>query len=199
MTTTSTENGGQFLTTRQAAARLGVTLNSLKTWIRDEHLPALRTPGGHHRIAERDLMAFQARLTENSKVPSHMRPRVLVVDDDKGVLEVVRGALAQAVPEAIVNVATDGYEALVQVGAFRPDLLVLDLRMPRLDGFEVCQRLKGRRETMGIRILAMTAYADPATRERILACGADDFLEKPFRIEKFASHVASLLGLSVGR
>src|SRR2546425_9682148 len=82
----------------------------------------------------------------------------------------------------------------MQVGAFRPDVLVLDIRMPRLDGFEVCRRLKAGRETASVRILAMTAYPEGQVRERIRECGADDFLEKPFAIEKFRSGVTALLG-----
>ena len=90
-------------------------------------------------------------------------------------------------------VATDGYEALVQVGAFRPDVLVLDIRMPRLDGFEVCRRLKAKKETASIRILAVTAHPEGQVRDQVMACGADDFLEKPFAIEKFRSRVVGLL------
>jgi excisionase family DNA binding protein len=183
----------KFLTTRQAAARLGVTINALKAWIRERQLPALRTPGGHHRIAEADLVAFQARLTENSRNAAGSRPRILLADDDAFLLSALRETIEQMIPEAIVASATDGYEALVQVGSFRPDVLVLDIRMPRLDGFEVCRRLKARRETAAIRILAVTAYPEGQVRQQILDCGADDFLEKPFAIEKFRSRVIGLL------
>jgi len=80
------------------------------------------------------------------------------------------------------------------VGAFHPDLLVLDVRMPRLDGFEVCRRLKARQDTASVRILAMTAYPEGDVRERILECGADDLMAKPFAMEKFLSRVQALLG-----
>lgn len=184
--------GPRFLTTREAALRLGVTVNAIKAWIRSDELPALRTPGGHHRIAEEDLKAFQARLAERSRQPAAGKRRILIVDDDQPLLAALAEAL-EVLPNATIASATDGYEALVEVGAFRPDVLVLDIRMPRLDGFEVCRRLKARRETNGIRILAMTAYPEDQVRDRILACGADDFLEKPFAIEKFRSRVLALL------
>jgi len=187
----------RYLTTRQSAIRLGVTINAIKAWIREERLPALRTPGGHHRIAESDLLQFQARLVENSRTPVSTRPRILVVDDDESLVVALRETIEQVIPEAVVAVATDGYEALVQVGAFRPDVLVLDIRMPRLDGFEVCRRLKGRKETSSIRILAVTAYPEGHVRDQVLACGADDFLEKPFAIEKFRSRVVALLAKSL--
>lgn len=191
---TAESGGTRFLTTRESAERLGVTVNALKAWIREQRLPALRTPSGHHRIAESDLVAFQARLAENSRTPLSTRPRILVVDDDAALLAALREALTEAHPEALVQTATDGYEALVQVGAFRPDILVLDIRMPRLDGFEVCRRLKARRDTATVRILAMTAYPEGQVRERVLECGADDFLEKPFPIDVFQARVWALLG-----
>lgn len=183
----------RFLTTREAATRLGVTINAIKAWIRDEELPALRTPGGHHRIAEADLTAFQARLADRSRSPGGGRPRVLIVDDDEALLDALSETVEQVIPEAHVASASDGYEALLQVGALRPDILVLDIRMPRLDGFEVCRRLKSRRETSAIRILAVTAYPEGHIRERIMEAGADDFLEKPFAIERFRSRVVALL------
>jgi excisionase family DNA binding protein len=183
----------RYLTTRQSAVRLGVTINAIKTWIREERLPALKTPGGHHRIAEADLLEFHARLAENSRTPISTRPRILVVDDDASLLAALRETLEQVMPEASVAVASDGYEALVQVGAFRPDVLVLDIRMPRLDGFEVCRRLKARKETASIKILAVTAHPEGHVRDQVMACGADDFLEKPFAIEKFRSRVVGLL------
>ena len=164
----------RYLTTRESAARLGVTINAIKTWIREERLPALRTPGGHHRIAEPDLVEFHARLAENSRTPASTRPRILVVDDDGPLLAALR-------------------ETIEQVRAFRPDVLVLDIRMPRLDGFEVCRRLKAKKDTGSIRILAVTAHPEGHVRDQIMACGADDFLEKPFAIEKFRSRVVGLL------
>jgi excisionase family DNA binding protein len=184
---------GAFLTTREAAARLGVTVNAIKAWIRDEQLPALRTPGGHHRIAEADLTAFQARLSERSRGAGNGRRCVLIADDDEALLEALRETVEQVIPEARVATACDGYEALLQVGALRPNVLVLDIRMPRIDGFEVCRRLKARRETSATRILAVTAYPDGHIREKILEAGADDFLEKPFAIERFRSRVIALL------
>lgn len=188
-----------FLTTRQSASRLGVSINAIKTWIREDELPALRTPGGHHRIAEADLETFRARLAGRSRGPAHRRRRVLVVDDDPALLDAVKDVLTELLPDVAVAAANDGYEALVQVGAFRPDVLVLDLRMPRLDGYEVCRRLRAGRDTKYIRILAMTAYPDPSARDRILACGADAFLEKPFALDRLREAVQALLGRAAAR
>jgi excisionase family DNA binding protein len=189
----SSSSSARYLTTRESAERLGVTINALKTWIREHRLPALKTPGGHHRIAESDLLAFAAALATSARARPLSKPRILIVDDDEALLGTLKDTLASAIPEALVRTATDGYEGLIQVGAFHPDLLVLDVRMPRLDGFEVCRRLKARPDTASIRILAVTAYLDGGVRERIFECGADDLMEKPFAIEKFHVRVRTLI------
>jgi excisionase family DNA binding protein len=183
----------RYLTSREAASRLGVSANALKAWIRADELPALRTPGGHHRIAEEDLARFQRRLGRGAGAGPGPAPRVLVVDDDPLLLATLRAAVEQRLPGVDVDVAADGYEALVQVGRFRPDVLVLDLRMPRLDGLEVCQRLRESPATAGIRILAITAFTEALPRERVLAAGADDFLEKPFDLDAFRARLSALL------
>ncbi len=169
-----------------------MSINAIKTWIREDRLPALRTPGGHHRIAEADLVAFQARMIQNSRGPA-AAPRLLVVDDDEALLAALKETLELTLPGAVVATASDGYEGLLEVGVFRPDVLVLDIRMPRLDGYEVCTRLKKRRDTAAIRILAVTAYPEGQARERALACGADDFLAKPFPLETFRTRVLELV------
>ena len=104
-------------------------------------------------------------------------------------------ATAKAQPEAAPKL--EGFA--VQVGAFRPDVLALDIRMPRLDGFEVCRRLKARRDTAGIRILAMTAYSEGEVKRKIIACGAEDFIEKPFSITDFRARILALLGKTASR
>ncbi len=186
-------SSARFLTTREAAERLGVTVNSIKAWVREERLPALRTPGGHHRIREADLQEFQKYLSEMSRTPAVSRPRILIVDDDDALLAALRDTLRDVIPDSAVRTASDGYEALVEVGAFRPDVLVIDLQMPGLDGFEVCRRLKQWKETAATRILAVTAHPEKEVRAMVFESGADDFLEKPFAIERFRSRVVALL------
>jgi excisionase family DNA binding protein len=190
-------DGTRYLTTRESAERLGVTINAIKAWIREKRLPALRTPGGHHRITERDLITFQAELAESSQRAA--RPRILVVDDDIPLADILKESLQDGMPSAHIRTATDGYEALVQVGAFRPDVLALDIRMPRLDGFEVCRRLKAKKDTAGIRILAMTAYSEGDVKKRIIGCGAEDFIEKPFSIVDFRTRILALLSKEAAR
>jgi CheY-like chemotaxis protein len=90
-----------------------------------------------------------------------------------------------------VEVAADGYEGLLKVGTFRPHLLILDVRMPGLDGFQVCRKVKADPVTKDVRILAITASLE--LREEIVAAGADAFLGKPFDLAALHGEVDRLV------
>ena len=117
--------------------------------------------------------------------PAH----VLVVDDDEGISAALRRALEY---EGLrVSLAKDGYAALDEIRRQSPDLVVLDLMLPGLDGFEVCQRLRAERS--GTLVLMLTARDAMADRVRGLDAGADDYLIKPFAYEELLARVRALL------
>jgi DNA-binding response OmpR family regulator len=115
-------------------------------------------------------------------------PRVLVVDDDVTVAEVVDRYLRNAGFE--VDLATDGLAALRVAEATAPDLVVLDLMLPELDGIEVCRRL---RERGPVPVIMLTARGDEADRIIGLECGADDYVTKPFSPRELTLRVRSVL------
>src|SRR3989442_1361541 len=106
-------------------------------------------------------------------------PRVLVVDDDPAILDVLDEFVGDDLGMAVAR-ATNGAAALAAVAARRPDLVILDLRMPVLDGFEACRRLKADPATRAIPVVAVSADGN---RGAALACGCDDFLAKPFDLD----------------
>ena len=105
-------------------------------------------------------------------------PTILVVDDEPPILELVRYTLEDE--QIRVLEAADGVQALEVAHAARPDLILLDVQMPRLDGLEVCRRLRADTALGGTRIVMLTAAGQDADRARGLAAGADDYLTKPF-------------------
>src|SRR5262247_4655354 len=115
--------------------------------------------------------------------------RVLVVDDDQAVRESLRRSLSFNGYD--VELATDGFEALDRIATQRPDALVLDLMMPRLDGLETCRRLRSAGEDLPI--LVLTARDAVADRVAGLAAGADDYLPKPFALEELLARLRALL------
>ncbi len=120
---------------------------------------------------------------------SEVGHRVLVVDDDPTVSDVVRRYLEQ--DGCRVRLADDGPAALVAVAAEQPDLVVLDLMLPGLDGLEVCRRL--RRSVPDLPIVMLTALGEEADRVVGLELGADDYLTKPFSPRELVLRVRSVL------
>lgn len=185
----------RFLTTGQIAASCQVTIPTVKRWIREGHLTAFQTAGGHFRVTDEVLSRFQAAhgMPVSKAAAPEALPKILLVDDDATLLHTLREALTRD-QRYKVEVAQDGYEGLIKVGSFRPDLLVLDIRMPGLNGFQVCRRVKADTSVRDTRILAITGHAGPPTREQILDAGADGFLEKPINLDDLQAEVARLIG-----
>ena len=117
---------------------------------------------------------------------------ILVADDDDDVRELVVFRLAHAGYEVIT--AADGEEAVELALARRPDLCVVDVMMPKLDGFEVTQRVRAASELAGTKVLLLTASIHESAVERGLAVGADDYIAKPFTAEEFLARCAAALG-----
>ena len=113
---------------------------------------------------------------------------ILVVEDEEAIAEAVRVRLASEGYE--VRVAGDGPEALRMAGDERPDLVVLDLMLPGMDGLEVCRELQ---RDSWVPVLMLTARADEADKVAGLAVGADDYMTKPFSLRELAARVRAIL------
>jgi CheY-like chemotaxis protein len=87
----------------------------------------------------------------------------------------------------------DGHDGLARIGTFRPDVVLLDLRLPGLDGAELCRAVRADPATREVRILAMSALPDHEARERMLAAGADAFLAKPFTLAQLEAELRRLV------
>ena len=118
-------------------------------------------------------------------------PTILVVDDEPPILELVRFTLEDE--QIRVLEADDGVKALETARSTRPDLILLDVQMPRLDGLEVCRRLRADASLAGTRIVMLTAAGQDADRARGIAAGADEYLTKPFSPLALFTLVRSLL------
>ena len=111
--------------------------------------------------------------------------RILVVDDNRDIIDLVQRVLRIEGHE--VAIARDGLDALQQEATVEPDLVILDVNLPRLDGWEVCKRIKARRQ---VPVLLLTVRAERADIERSQEAGADAHLLKPFEITTFLERIA---------
>lgn len=117
--------------------------------------------------------------------------RVLVVDDNRDIVELLQRVLGLEGHDVLI--ARDGLEALQQEAASQPDLVILDVNLPALDGWEVCRRIKARR---AVPVVLLTVRAERADIERSQAAGADDHLLKPFEISAFLKQIATITARS---
>jgi DNA-binding response OmpR family regulator len=116
--------------------------------------------------------------------------RVLIVDDEPNIVTSLEFLMRRSGYETLV--ARDGDEALTAVEAFRPDLVLLDVMLPRRDGFEVCQRLRADGWT-DLKIVMLTAKGRGAEIAKGMAVGADSYVTKPFSTRELVDHVARVL------
>lgn len=168
--------------TFEAARLCSVSPLSIINWVNAGRIPAFRTPGGHRRIRREDLARFMR--DNGMPIPEELRdgsgrPRVLVVDDEAAIRRLLVDYLSTRPEPYEVMAAADGFEAGRLVASFRPDVVLLDLKMPGLDGFQVCRTIKAEPETARIVVIAMTGYYTPETEVRILECGAARCVPKP--------------------
>jgi len=151
----------------QIGKMLHVSRQAVNQWIDKGYILSFRTPGGHRRVCRVDLVHFlkdhrmpmPQDLTDADLAPATPAPLIMIVDDEEDYLHVLEQAILQVMPQARLCAFGNGLDALVAIGARRPDLLILDMHMPMLDGFEVCRRLKRNEYTHGLPIMVLTAYS----------------------------------------
>jgi len=186
-----------ILTISEASKICGVSLKTLINWIDAGHIKGYKTVGGHRRIQKDDLYRFM----EEHKMPlpkeekADMRKKILVVDDDKIIVESIVLSLEEDEHGYDVISAGDGFEAGLQVSHFKPDLLILDIMMPDINGYEVCKRVKNNPESRHIKIVVLSAYLDEDNFNKMKTFGADACFSKPLPLPDLKREIVKLLGL----
>lgn len=149
-----------FLTTREAAHRLGVSLRTAQLWLEQGKLQGWKTAGGHRRITLRSVesLALQ-RHSQATQAPPTRALSVLIVEDDAALLRLYQVRLGLWPFPVHLYTAPNGYEGLVMVGEVRPDLLVCDLRLPGVNGFEIVRSLVRMERYRHLGIVVVTGLA----------------------------------------
>lgn len=183
----------QYFTMSQAARICAVNRTTMLRWVKSGKIEAYSTAGGHKRILPEVLkkwlddnqMPFDINKFQNKKT------RILIVDDDRSIrmylTKILKGVLIET------ETAADGFIAGKKIAQFRPDLVILDLSMPYMDGFEVCKTLKMDHDTSGIKIIVLTGHATEENKKKAMLAGADAFLKKPSSKEEILSCIENTL------
>lgn len=189
----------KLLTTGQVAKLCGFSPSAVLQWINTKKLPAYSSPGGRHRVDPADLLEFLE--IHGMHVPPELRRavmrRVLIVDDEEPVRKTLRDMLGELSVACEIEEAASGAEGCVKVASFRPDLLVLDVKMPGVDGEDLCRYLRSSPEFNAVKVLVVTGYADDETISRMKEAGADAWLAKPVKPEEFLKAARDLLGIGI--
>ena len=122
-----------------------------------------------------------------------MGARILIVDDNEANCELLEAYLADL--ECVTAIASDGQQAMEQAASFKPDLILLDIMMPKLNGFEVCEKIRQDPQLSKIMILMVTALNELGDIERAVNAGTNDFLAKPVNRVELLKRVDNMLEL----
>jgi excisionase family DNA binding protein len=183
-----------FFTTFEISQICGVNPTTVQNWIKGKKLKAFQTPGGHRRVRREDLIAFMKEF--GMPFPegiSENPPLVMIVDDESDILDMLEDLFRTGEENLKIVKAQSGIVALLMIGEYKPDLLVLDIMMPGMNGYEVCQRIKSTPGTQNTKIVAISGDHSPSVRERILSAGADLFFTKPLDVVDFREQCFTLL------
>ena len=187
-------------TVNQVGELLQVSPQTIVNWIEAGRLEAYRTPGGHRRVKKSDLEEFVKKhqmpvfgLASDLDEEGRKVKKILVVDDDEVIVATITAGLEEDPHDYEVIAAADGFEAGLQVSHFKPDLLILDIMMPYIDGYEVCRKLKSSAETKHIKIVVLSGYLDEDNYKKMREYGADLCFSKPLPLDRLRLEIARLL------
>ncbi len=168
-----------YVTSHQVAKLISASNSSILQWIDKGLLPAYRTPGGHRRVERGALIRFLR--DHGMPIPRQLADvaRLLVVDDEKTFLRNAKRLIGRHAPLLTVETADSAMDALLKIGIFRPDAVLVDAKMPGIDGVELCRRLQADPATEHVTIVAMSGRVTSKLESAFVEAGAVGVLSKP--------------------
>jgi excisionase family DNA binding protein len=191
---TTGEFGEKTFTTFEGARLCGVFHTTVINWVNKGKLKARVTPGGHRRIPLSELVAFMKK--HEMPIPVDIEDthkQILILDDEPLMTRLLEKGFAKHKDRYVVRLANNPVDALVTIGKKLPHLLVLDLLMPLMDGFQVCRILKSNPATKGMKIVVISGKELSASQEAFLDKNCDKFLQKPFEFNDLFGAIDKIL------
>jgi len=189
-----------YLTVTDVARLLMVSAPTIRLWTEKGFLKTELTFGGHRRYIRADIERLMRERglkdLDASSEPGANQPKklsVLIIDDEQELADTLAEGLRNALPDATVTVATDGFIGGLLAVQQQPDFVLLDLMMPGINGVEVCKVLKNTPSTKGIRIIVTTGASNAEQAQAAIDAGAETCLFKPFRLSHLREVIAQPL------
>ncbi len=172
-----------------------VSKKTVLNWIYKDALKAFTTFGGHYRIWPGDLKDFivKAGIDVPFQFVDERKTTFLIVDDDTVYANLLKESLCSRFPSADVVMTDDGYEALLLIGERKPQLLLLDMRMPKLDGFQVLDLLRQHNKDRSMKVVILSAYLDEETRIKLREHQVDQAWDKGENLNLMLQSIEKLL------
>ncbi len=187
--------GKQVFTTGEAAEICKVSQQTIIRCFDSGRLTGFRVPGSRfRRIPRKDLLQFMKSNDIPTDALESTKRRVLVVDDDEQIIELFLDVLSRD-DRFEVKSARTGYDAGMLTEQFRPHLVLLDYMLPDVNGNLVCDRIRSNPELAGTKIIVISGVVNQDQIDTLLRIGADDFVKKPFNIEKLIERMSEMLGV----
>jgi len=195
-------NPEDFRSPAEAVKILGVSPKTVQLWVENGTLRAWKTPGGHRRITVESIMEV-VRQREQSKRPALVIPEsqpklplILIVDDELNHRRLYELGIAAWKRPVKVETAKDGFEGLIKMGHYRPQVLITDLHMPGMDGFQMIRRLQGIPELSGTLLIVVTAMNHAEIEARGGLPANLLVFSKPVPFDQLKENIAGHLGWS---
>lgn len=180
-------------TTGEAAKICKVSQQTIIRCFDSGQLRGFRVPGSRFRRIPRDVLY---RFMKENGIPTDAlesgRRKALIVDDDEELVELIRDAL-EADGRFEIRVANNGFDAGMMVREYHPDVIVLDVMLPDINGKEVCQRVRSDNALDDVKIICISGMVEQDKIDDLKASGANDFLQKPFEVEHLIERICQLL------
>jgi excisionase family DNA binding protein len=184
-------------TTGEAAKICNVSQQTIIRCFDSGQLKGFRVPGSRFRRIPRDVLY---KFMKDNGIPTDAlesgKRKALIVDDDLDLVDLITDGM-KADGRFDVRTANNGFDAGMLVREYRPDVIVLDVMLPDINGKEVCQRVRGDGTLDAVKIICISGMVEADKIEELYAAGADDFVQKPFEIEALINRVCQHLELEV--
>jgi excisionase family DNA binding protein len=186
----------KFFSTGEVGKLFGVSRIAVYKWIKNGKLQAVRVPDGKYRIAKKELLQFSRKAgMPSGSIEDFLLDEIniLIADDDVNIVETLSKYLKKEHPNFNITSAKDGFEAGNAIARIKPEVVIMDIFMPGINGFKVCRAIKQDPATKDVKVIVVTGYASEENVKKAKESGAEAVFSKPFDYKEIETEINTLL------